>query len=166
MPFPFPRGWWLPAVVAVAAAAWTAGAALPPWLEEGGRPGSRWVRMAYAPVCHQDPDRSLHLGGRPLAVCARCAGLYLGGTLGLAAGALGRGGRRWRLRPRWLAVALAPTALDAAVHLVTGSGLPGPARALISVPGGVACGLFLAIGLEDLARMYDPPTSSGLEELR
>jgi uncharacterized membrane protein len=29
-------------------------------------------------VCHQLPERSFHLGGYKLAVCARCTGLYSG----------------------------------------------------------------------------------------
>ena len=35
----------------------------------------------FAPVCHQLPPRSFHLHGVPLAVCARCIGIY-GGLLG------------------------------------------------------------------------------------
>jgi len=37
-------------------------------------------------VCHQRPERSFHLWGAQLAVCARCAGIYLGAAVaGLAA---------------------------------------------------------------------------------
>ena len=34
-------------------------------------------------ACHHRPDRTLHLRGRPLPVCARCTGLYAGYGLGL-----------------------------------------------------------------------------------
>ena len=34
-------------------------------------------------VCHQQPERSLWLAGAPMAVCARCAGIYFGALLGL-----------------------------------------------------------------------------------
>ncbi|HEV2761866.1 MAG TPA: DUF2085 domain-containing protein, partial [Pyrinomonadaceae bacterium] len=29
-------------------------------------------------VCHQLPERSFHVAGHPLAVCARCTGIYFG----------------------------------------------------------------------------------------
>ncbi len=37
----------------------------------------------FAIVCHQQPERSLWLAGSPLAVCARCSGIYFGALLGL-----------------------------------------------------------------------------------
>jgi len=40
------------------------------------------VRGAFAPLCHQQPDRAILVGEAPLAVCARCTGLYLGLALG------------------------------------------------------------------------------------
>jgi uncharacterized membrane protein len=39
--------------------------------------------IAYA-VCHRIDLRSFHLGARPLPLCARCTGMYLGAILGLA----------------------------------------------------------------------------------
>lgn len=35
-------------------------------------------------VCHQRPERSFHVAGAQLPVCARCAALYWGGAIGLA----------------------------------------------------------------------------------
>jgi uncharacterized membrane protein len=40
------------------------------------------VYFAGALICHQRPDRSFHLGIAQWPVCARCAGLYAGATLG------------------------------------------------------------------------------------
>ena len=37
--------------------------------------------VGYA-VCHQIPERSFHLPGRPLPLCARCTGTFLGAMLG------------------------------------------------------------------------------------
>jgi len=34
-------------------------------------------------VCHQKPERSFHLWGAQLPVCARCTGIYLGAALGV-----------------------------------------------------------------------------------
>jgi uncharacterized membrane protein len=39
--------------------------------------------LGYA-VCHRIDLRSFHLGLRPLPLCARCTGMYLGALLGLA----------------------------------------------------------------------------------
>jgi uncharacterized membrane protein len=39
-------------------------------------------RVGYS-VCHQIPERSFVLAGRPLPLCARCTGTFLGATLGL-----------------------------------------------------------------------------------
>ncbi len=33
-------------------------------------------------LCHQRPERTLHLAGEPMAVCSRCAGIHLGLMLG------------------------------------------------------------------------------------
>lgn len=54
-------------------------AALPPFVPDAWRP----VLMdAFAGACHQLPARSPHIDGVALAVCDRCAGLYLGVALG------------------------------------------------------------------------------------
>jgi len=45
------------------------------------RPGSALVGALdawFALHCHQDPSRTVTLGGQLLPVCARCTGLYLG----------------------------------------------------------------------------------------
>ncbi|MDY6847389.1 MAG: DUF2085 domain-containing protein [Chloroflexota bacterium] len=38
--------------------------------------------VGYA-VCHRIPERSFNIGGREMAMCARCSGLFLGALLGL-----------------------------------------------------------------------------------
>ncbi|MEW5956725.1 MAG: DUF2085 domain-containing protein [Chloroflexota bacterium] len=39
--------------------------------------------IGYA-ICHQIPERTIHLNGTPLPLCARCTGIYLGALMGLA----------------------------------------------------------------------------------
>lgn len=41
------------------------------------------LRWAFAPVCHQLPARSPHIGGLPIAICDRCTGIYAGVVLGV-----------------------------------------------------------------------------------
>jgi uncharacterized membrane protein len=49
--------------------------------------------VGYA-VCHRIPARSFTIAGRPMAMCARCSGLFLGAVLGLIFQILqGRNGR-------------------------------------------------------------------------
>lgn len=36
------------------------------------------IYLAGAFICHQRPERSFHVDGAQLAVCARCTGIYLG----------------------------------------------------------------------------------------
>ncbi len=57
------------------------------------------VMQAFAPVCHQLPERSMHLSGTALAVCDRCLGIYIGAVAGafvarMAAG-VGRHASPW-----------------------------------------------------------------------
>lgn len=55
-------------------------AALPqPWRDA--------VRLPFSMICHGIPERSLRIADHLLPVCARCTGIYLGGTLS-ALGAL------------------------------------------------------------------------------
>lgn len=70
----------------------------------------------FALVCHQRPDRSFWLFGAPVAVCARCLGIYLGAAFGL----LLRTSRRIALR-----LLIAAAALNILDWLVEASGLHG-----------------------------------------
>jgi uncharacterized membrane protein len=38
--------------------------------------------IGYA-ICHQIPERTIHINGTPLPLCARCTGIYLGALMGL-----------------------------------------------------------------------------------
>ena len=87
-------------------------------------------------VCHQLPERSIHLWSVQMPVCARCAGIYFGAVAGALARAFrtAKTVRRERtapvpvahgLRRAWparilLAVAAAPTALTLAYEWTTG----------------------------------------------
>lgn len=53
--------------------------ALPPWLPVWAQ---TVVMEAFAPVCHQLPERSMHMSGTALAVCDRCLGIYIGAGAG------------------------------------------------------------------------------------
>ncbi|MBN1893570.1 DUF2085 domain-containing protein [bacterium] len=42
------------------------------------------LKLFFKPVCHQIPGRCLEIGGAAMAVCGRCAGIYMGFAAGLA----------------------------------------------------------------------------------
>jgi Predicted membrane protein (DUF2085) len=120
------------------------------------------VRVVGARVCHQRPDRTFHLSGRPMPVCGRCAGLYMSGALGLLAVAIGgrprqpvQGGQMpaWypdRLDPRAvrLIIAAVPTAATW-LSEVAGFWNPGtPLRALAALPLGLTAGWLMGRTLD------------------
>jgi len=107
-------------------------------------------------ICHQLPDRSFHLAGVQLPVCARCTGLYLGAAVGLAAWTVSLRRRSDRQCSRGralslLAVAAAPTATSV-VSALAGLGDPANAwRAALALPLGIAGGALVgAVASEHL----------------
>jgi len=89
----------------------TAVAVVPPLLAPEWR---AVVMHVFAPACHQLPGRSPTVGGVPIALCDRCAGIYLGGVLGILASGWG-GVLRGHLpvAPRHILLAsLVPLGLD------------------------------------------------------
>jgi uncharacterized membrane protein len=72
--------------------------------------------QAFKPICHQIAERSFHLEGFPLAVCARCTGLYAGLLAGLLCYPLARGLKRADVpRREWVIAAALPTSIDFAL---------------------------------------------------
>ena len=70
-------------------------------------------RLAFHPVCHQDPARSLVIAGALLPVCARCTGIYLGFLAGWSLRLFRRGPARDRRLPTALLLAgIAPLVID------------------------------------------------------
>ncbi len=73
---------------------WLGGILLAPYLKSRSSPWTGLAYFVYKSVCHQIRDRSLSCFGQPLAVCARCTGIYLGFLVGLGIYPLVRGWRR------------------------------------------------------------------------
>lgn len=155
-------GW----LAAVAAAGVLVGlVALPPWVGEGARVA---LMHGFAAVCHQMPERSLHAGGVPLAVCHRCLGIYAGVLLGaLVFPLVPRRALRSLLRSRRAGVLLiacgVPTAADwAAGALGLWANTPG-SRMATGALFGVAAGLLLARALRQaFAAHPDAPQEAAL----
>ncbi len=69
--------------------------------------------QAFSYVCHQAPERSFFVSGHPLAVCARCTGLYFGFAAAVVFYPLVTSLRRTQTPDRkWLLIAATPLAID------------------------------------------------------
>ena len=109
-------------------------------------------------ICHQLSERSFHLQGSQLPVCARCFGLYAGGTLGSVAGCttLGRGALRWRRQSltqfNWTLTLIAamPTMATFALEWGLGWRVSNMARAVAAVPFGCAVAFVVVSALATL----------------
>ncbi len=100
-----------------------------PFLAEGNffcRKLAGFIFLFFSPICHQNPDRSFHLMGHPLAVCSRCSGIYIGFLLGVIIYPFFKGFNRKSLAPRWVLVAgMLPTIFEFVLSRcgIIGSGL-------------------------------------------
>ena len=88
-----------------------------PLLKAGGASSAaEAVYGLFALACHQMDERSFHLLGFKLAVCARCFGLYAGTLAGALLYPLARPLMRRDLPARgWLIAAAVPTSIDFAL---------------------------------------------------
>jgi uncharacterized membrane protein len=57
---------------------WLAVIFLAPYLRSRSPGWSMFIYRLFSPLCHQAPSRSFSCFGHPLAVCARCLGIYSG----------------------------------------------------------------------------------------
>lgn len=89
-------------------------------------------------ICHQRPERSFHLEGSQLPVCARCFGAYVGASLGACA-------PWWKLPADlryWRRALVATAAIALFTYLIEVGGVqPGNGvRAATAVPCGIVVG--------------------------
>lgn len=101
------------AIIGVAVFFWVFLIVLAPLARESGVGIASPIYTFFSYICHQLPERSLHLNTHPLAVCSRCFGVYFGLLAGLAAYPLWRRVEDVEPLPRiWLFLALVPIGID------------------------------------------------------
>lgn len=97
--------------------------------------------MGASRVCHQRAERSFHLAGLQMPVCARCTGLYVSGAAGALLAFLIHGRPRVPGQARDMLIAAAiPTAATVALEV---AGLAHPSstvRAVSALPLGAVAG--------------------------
>ena len=99
------------------------------------------VYAAGSLVCHQLPERSFHLGGFQIAVCARCLGIYGGASLG----ALGAVVTRLAAVPRRVRQIMVLGALPTAITVVLESAGLWPTTNIVRAAAGFPLGLVAAL---------------------
>jgi uncharacterized membrane protein len=111
------------------------------------------VYRVFAALCHQRAERSFWLAGQPLAVCARCLGVYAGFAACLLLYPLARPLRRTAApAPRWLALALLPAALDLLLDFAGLWQNTHWSRALTGAVAGAVAVFYVVPGLVDVGR--------------
>jgi uncharacterized membrane protein len=97
-------------------------------------------------ICHQQAARSFLMAGVQMPVCARCTGLYVGASLGvaMALAAAGRARRLFRFPRRALAIAALPTVLTVVLEVVGRLPDGNLARFAAALPLGAAVAMLLA----------------------
>jgi uncharacterized membrane protein len=123
-------------------ATWTAAVLAAPLLESSA------IYAAAGLICHQLAERTFHFGAGPVAVCARCLGLYAGGLAGLIAGewlGVARGGTA---RARALVgLAAVPTAATLAAEWLLAWPVGNHARFVAALPLGAAAAYVVAAAI-------------------
>ena len=115
--------------------------AVPYFLTHGFLPIGTALQYGFSLVCHQRPERSFWIFGAPVAVCARCLGIYLGAAMGL----LLRTSRRLALH--LLTIAAALNLLDVATEFAGLHGNWMSVRFALGVALGAAGGLLITASI-------------------
>ena len=146
---PIAAGRLLQAILSLGAVLWLAAILLAPRLLASPSRllslSSAAVYAIGARVCHQRPDRCFLVDGRPMPVCARCAGLYAGAALAAPLALVAAAAMASR-RARMVAVLAALPTL--ATWSIEFAGLAHPTnavRALSALPLGAMAG-WLVLG--------------------
>ncbi len=112
------------------------------------------IYQGFHYVCHQIPARSFYFEGHPLAVCARCTGIYAGVAAGVIVYPLVR--RVCRIEtPRrlWLLLALVPMVIDFSLTFLSLWQNTHLSRFITGALFGATASLYIVPGLIDLARI-------------
>jgi uncharacterized membrane protein len=112
------------------------------------------IYQGFHYVCHQIPARSFYFEGHPLAVCARCTGIYTGVAAGVIIYPLiRRVGRIETPRRLWLLLALVPMTVDFSLTFLGLWQNTHLSRFITGALFGAVASLYIVPGLIDLARI-------------
>ncbi|HEY0006662.1 MAG TPA: DUF2085 domain-containing protein [Pyrinomonadaceae bacterium] len=127
--------------------------AAPLLLASGHESMAAMIYSAFGYVCHQISERSFHLEGHALAVCARCTGIYAGFLLGTLLYPLVRPLKNLETPARlWLFVAIMPLAIDWTLGVLNIWSNTHLSRFITGAFFSAVCAFFVVPGLLDLSR--------------
>ncbi len=106
-------------------------------------------------ICHQIPERSLHVAGHQMAVCSRCFGVYFGLFAGIVTYPL------WRpvdeiepIARIWLFLSLIPIAIDWSLTVFRIWENTHISRFVTGMILGVGCATFIVPALVEITRNF------------
>jgi uncharacterized membrane protein len=126
-----------------------------PWLAAGRHyTAALLLYSGFSAICHQLPERSFHLLGYPLAVCARCLGIYAGFLIGLLIyPLLRRVDEEATPARRWLLWAAAPAVIDYAGNAAGLFTNTFASRTVTGLIAGAAVAFYIFPGLVSIFRV-------------
>lgn len=120
------------------------------------------IYAVYGFICHQFPERSFWILYHPLAVCARCFGIYAGVFIGALTLRMIFGlAKRNSISPIWVLLSLIPMGLDWSLTFFGIWENTETSRLLTGGIVGIACGISLTNSLLNLrfpSKMKEPPS--------
>jgi uncharacterized membrane protein len=109
----------------------------------------------FSYICHQIPQRSLHLAGHQLAACTRCSGVYFGLLAGILAYPLWRAIDEVEPIPRfWLFLSLIPMVVDVSINALGIWENTHLSRIITGLILGFACATFIVPALVEITRNF------------
>jgi uncharacterized membrane protein len=139
---------------------------LAPFLKSRASGLNIFAYAVFTPICHQIPTRSFFLFGHPLAVCARCLGIYFGFLGGLGLYPLKRGFSEI-LIPKILTFILvtAPLVIDALGNLFHIWSTSNWVRFLTGILWGFILPFYFITGVSDFFLNRAREKASGLKNI-
>ncbi len=144
------RAWGLAVVIV---SVWVGTIIFAPIASDVGWGISSPIYRFFSYICHQIPERSLHLGAHQLAVCSRCFGVYFGLLFGLAIYPLWRRIDEIEPLPRfWLFLSLIPIGVDWSLTVFGIWENTHLSRFLTGLILGVACATYIVPAVVEIRR--------------
>lgn len=139
---------------------------LAPFLKSRASGLNIFAYAVFTPICHQIPSRCFFLFGHPLAVCARCLGIYFGFLGGLGLYALKRGFQQISV-PKTITFILvtAPLVIDALGNLLHIWNTSNWIRFLTGVLWGLILPFYFITGVTDFFLNRDREKASRLKNI-
>ncbi|MBI2186395.1 MAG: DUF2085 domain-containing protein [Acidobacteria bacterium] len=143
-------------ILAALAGAWAALLLLAPWLPV---PAAGVLYLFGGRMCHQIAERSFHVDGAQLPVCARCLGIYAGAAVALMAPGLRRLAHAAPRAPAHVrGLVLGALALNALTLVLEWATRWQPSNA-VRAGAGAALGIAVALAIREALR--DPANGTG-----